>query len=67
MTGVFEAAINNQCNENICVVPNFENPLQSKEIQGAFLSWGTLIRKCAAAYLDVETNELSVNYFLWKG
>lgn len=64
VTGVFEAAINNQCNENICVVPNFENPLQSKEIQGAFLSWGTLIRKCAAAYLDVETNELSVNYFL---
>ena len=34
------------------------------EIQGAFLSWGTLIRKCAAAYLDVETNELSINYFL---
>lgn len=64
VTGVFEAAINNQSNENICVVPNFENPLQSKEIQGAFLSWGTLIRKCAAAYLDVETNELSVNYFL---
>lgn len=64
VTGVFEAAINNQSNENICVVPNFETPLQSKEIQGAFLSWGTLIRKCAAAYLDVEANELSVNYFL---
>lgn len=65
VTGVFEAAINNQSNENICVVPNFEkNPLQRKEIQGAFLSWGTLIRKCVAAYLDVETNELSINYFL---
>lgn len=64
VTGVFEAAINNQNNDNICVVPNFRNHLQSKEIQGAFLSWGTLIRKCAAAYLDVETNELSVNYFL---
>ena len=64
VTGVFEAAIDNQENENICVVPNFENKLQSKEIQGAFLSWGTLLRKCAAQYLDVETNELSVNYFL---
>lgn len=64
VTGVFEAAIRNQNNENICVVPNFANPLQSKEIQGAFLSWGTLIRKCAASYLDIETNELSVNYFL---
>lgn len=64
VTGVFEAAINNQENENICVIPNFEDPLQSQEIQGAFLSWGTLIRKCAAVYLDIETNELSVNYFL---
>ena len=64
VTGVFEAAINHQSNENICVVPNFDNPLQSKEIQGGFLSWGTLIRKCVSSYLDVETNELSVNYFL---
>lgn len=64
VTGVFEAAIKNQSNENICVIPDFTNPLQSKEIQGAFLSWGTLLRKCAASYLDVETNELSVNYFL---
>lgn len=64
VTGVFEAVINNQNNENICLIPDFTNPLQSKEIQGAFLSWGTLIRKCAASYLDVETNELSVNYFL---
>lgn len=64
VTGVFEAAIKNQSNENICVVPDFTNPLQRMEIQGAFLSWGTLIRKCAAAYLDVETNELSINYFL---
>lgn len=64
VTGVFEAAIKNQSNANICVIPDFTNPLQSKEIQGAFLSWGTLLRKCAASYLDVETNELSVNYFL---
>ena len=64
VTGVFESAIKNQNNENICLIPDFTNSLQSKEIQGAFLSWGTLLRKCAAAYLDVETNELSVNYFL---
>lgn len=64
VTGVFEAAIKTQSNENICVIPDFTNPIQSKEIQGAFLSWGTLLRKCAAAYLDIDTNELSVNYFL---
>ncbi|MBR2362870.1 MAG: DEAD/DEAH box helicase [Spirochaetaceae bacterium] len=64
VTGVFQAAIKNQSNENICIVPDFYSTLQSKEIQGAFLSWGTLIRKCAATYLDIETNELSINYFL---
>ena len=32
------------------------------EIHAAFLSWGYLIRKAAASFLDIETNELNVGF-----
>lgn len=32
------------------------------EIHAAFLSWGYLVRKAAASYLDIETNELNVGF-----
>ncbi len=65
VTGVVEAAVEKQ-NRNICIVPDFNNldAVQINEIKGAFLSWGTLIRKVVASYLDIETAELSINYFI---
>ncbi|MEL3907967.1 MAG: helicase-related protein [Treponemataceae bacterium] len=65
VTGVFQAAISNQKNDKICVKPDFNDKNhQSREIRSAFLSWGTLIRKTVAWYLDIEANELSIDYFL---
>ena len=32
------------------------------EIHAAFLSWGYLVRKAVASYLDIETNELNVGF-----
>jgi Lhr-like helicase len=65
ITGVLEVSIQTQ-NENICIIPDFDgsNDIQRNEIKGAYLSWGTLIRKCVASYLDIETTELSTNYFI---
>lgn len=65
VTGVLEAAIKCE-NENISIIPDFDelNPAKRNELKGTFLSWGTLIRKCVASYLDIETTELSINYFI---
>lgn len=46
--------------ENICL-----DPVKTGnyfEIHAAFLSWGYLVRKAVACYLDIETNELNVGF-----
>jgi hypothetical protein len=66
VTGILEVGLN-KSNSAICV-----NPLNSKKeeraamIQSAYLSWGELLRKCIADFLDIETGELSVDYCLRK-
>lgn len=61
VTGVLEAAVNSK-NPNVCLLPDFTHSSQKAELTGAFLSWGTLLRKSAAAYLDIKTTELTVGY-----
>ena len=33
-------------------------------LRGAFVSWGNLLRKAVTNYLDIETTELTVDYFV---
>ena len=61
VTGVLEAAVSSK-NPNVCLLPDFTHSSQKAELTGAFLSWGTLLRKSAAAYLDIKTTELTVGY-----
>jgi Lhr-like helicase len=66
ITGVLELAIQNH-NDKVCL-----NPLKSRVnkrlemIKSAYLSWGELVRKAVADFLDIETSELTVDFCLRK-
>lgn len=65
VTGVLEIGIH-ETNSDICIDPiKFSN--HSDEIRSAFISWGNLLRKRIADFLDIETSELSVGYCLSPG
>lgn len=48
------------------------SPLRSQNeyshfIRSAFMSWGYLVRKAVASYLDIDSSELSVGYYITPG
>ena len=56
---------------SITQVPSMLNlsPLRSQNeyshfIRSAFISWGYLVRKAVASYLDIDSSELSVGYYI---
>lgn len=48
-------------NNDLCLNPLDDNP-NYYAVKAAFLSWGYLVRKAVASYLDIDTSELSVGY-----
>lgn len=72
VTGVLEICINN-ANKDLNISPLFDKSenekLESERLallKGAFVSWGNLLRKAVTNYLDIETTELTVDYFVRK-
>ncbi|WP_307771286.1 DEAD/DEAH box helicase [uncultured Treponema sp.] len=69
ITGVLEICINST-NRNLLLTPlrANENELLERErrgtLRGAFISWGNLLRRAVTNYLDIETTELTVDYFV---
>lgn len=47
--------------ENICLVPLPENK-NYLAVKAAFYSWGYLLRRSIATYLDIDTTELEIGY-----
>jgi len=47
----------------ICLYPLAENK-NYYAVQAAFLSWGYLVRKAVANYLDIDISEMSVGYYI---
>lgn len=48
------------------------SPIRSKNInshyvRSAYISWGYLVRKAVASYLDIDSSELSVGYYIAPG
>ena len=48
------------------------SPLRSQNeyshfIRSAFISWGYLVRKAVASYLDIDSSELNVGYYITPG
>ena len=68
VTGVLEICVNTQ-NPDIILSPlHLSNDLLERQrltaLRGAFVSWGNLLRKAVTNYLDIETTELTVDYFV---
>ena len=68
VTGVLEICVNSQ-NPDIILSPlHLSNDLLERQrltaLRGAFVSWGNLLRKAVTNYLDIETTELTVDYFV---
>jgi len=69
ITGVLEICIDSKNKDVILTpLPTFDDELLEKErlhaLKGAFISWGNLLRKAVTDYLDIETTELTVDYFV---
>jgi Lhr-like helicase len=60
VTGVLQLGINTT-NSDLCL-SSIKDPKKKAIIHSALMSWGSLIRKSLAMYLDIEMNELTVGY-----
>lgn len=50
--------------DDICLSPlNDENP-NSHAVRAAFLSWGYLVRKSISFYLDIDSSELNIGFYI---
>ena len=62
-TGVLTLSITN-VSDDICLSPlNSENS-NSHAIRAAYLSWGYLIRKSVSYFLDIDSSELTVGFYI---
>lgn len=64
-SGIFESTVVTN-NPNLCLNPLgrdcFDNKRMWGFIHGAFLSWGTLLRRSIVDYLDINASELTIGY-----
>ena len=61
-TGILTIAFEHEPN-GICLNPLTENK-NYYAVKAAFLSWGYLVRRSVAGYLDIDTSELSIGYHI---
>lgn len=62
-TGVLTLTIAN-IPDNICLSPIREQNINNFAVRAAFLSWGYLVRKAISSYLDIDTSELNVGFYI---
>ena len=62
-TGVLTLSVD-KVPESICLSPIFEQNVNSFAVRAAFLSWGYLVRKAIASYMDIDSSELNVGYYI---
>ena len=62
-TGVLTLSID-KVPSNICLSPINGNNPNSFAVRAAFLSWGYLVRKSVASYLDIDSSELTVGFYI---
>ena len=61
VTGVLELKVR-RVNKDINLEVQYSSLERQLWIKSAFLSWGTMLIKCIANYLDVEVSEFSMSY-----
>jgi len=62
-TGVLTLSID-QVPEELNLSPLQKENKNSFAVRAAFLSWGYLVRKAIASYLDIDASELNVGYYI---
>lgn len=63
MTGVLTLAID-EVSPNLNLSPLHTHNSNSRLIRSAYMSWGYLVRKAIASYLDIDSSELSVGFYI---
>lgn len=62
-TGVLTLSID-KASYNLNLSPLRSRNKYSHNVRSAFLSWGYLVRKAVASYLDIDSSELSVGFYI---
>lgn len=62
-TGVLSLAIRD-INDDVCLDPIRETNPNSHAVRAAYLSWGYLARKAVSSFLDIDTSELNVGFYI---
>lgn len=62
-TGVLTLSVD-QFSDNLNLSPLKSRNRYSHTIRSAFISWGYLVRKAVASYLDIDSSELSVGFYI---
>ena len=62
-TGVLTLSID-KASRDLNLSPLKSRNWNSHAIRSAFISWGYLVRKAVASYLDIDSSELSVGYYI---
>ena len=65
-TGVLTLAVG-EVPDNINLSPIRSHNINSHYIRSAYISWGYLVRKAVASYLDIDSSELSVGFYITPG
>lgn len=62
-TGVLTLAIDG-IPDNLNLSPLHSHNPNSRLVRSAYMSWGYLVRKAIASYLDIDSSELSVGFYI---
>lgn len=62
-TGVLTLSIA-KVREDICLSPVYNENSNSFAVRAAFLSWGYLVRKAISSFLDIDSSELNVGFYI---
>lgn len=62
-TGVLTLSVKDSPS-NVCLSPLIEHNPNSFAVRAAFLSWGYLVRKAISSYLDIDSSELNLGFYI---
>lgn len=62
-TGILTLSIA-KVREDINLSPVYNDNINSFAVRAAFLSWGYLVRKAISSYLDIDSSELNVGFYI---
>jgi hypothetical protein len=62
-TGVLTLSVD-KTPKSVNLSPIFETNVNSYAVRAAFLSWGYLARKAISSYLDIDSSELNVGFYI---